>query len=242
MNGIIVKLECITNMHAGNGDVNYNIIDNEVEKDPVTGYPTINASGVKGALREYFRKNEELSQYVENLFGENRPGRVKILGANMLALAVRASKGSAPYYLVTTEEALNEYKENCNLFLGKKIDIKSTEVKEECAVDGKRLEKKVVIPDVEAELYVLEETDFEKIPLPVVARNKLNDGKSVNLWYEEIVPHKSIFYFAVLPEDDKAREDFEKGVKDGEVIQFGGNASIGYGLCKVSIVGGKADE
>ena len=44
----------MTNMHVGNGDVNYNIIDNEVEKDPVTGYPTINASGVKGALREFF--------------------------------------------------------------------------------------------------------------------------------------------------------------------------------------------
>ena len=54
MAAIIVNLECMTNMHVGNGDVNYNIIDNEVEKDPVTGYPTINASGVKGALREFF--------------------------------------------------------------------------------------------------------------------------------------------------------------------------------------------
>ena len=43
MAAIIVNLECITNMHVGNGDVNYNIIDNEVEKDPITGYPTINA-------------------------------------------------------------------------------------------------------------------------------------------------------------------------------------------------------
>ena len=35
MAAIIVNLECMTNMHVGNGDVNYNIIDNEVEKDPV---------------------------------------------------------------------------------------------------------------------------------------------------------------------------------------------------------------
>ena len=34
MAAIIVNLECMTNMHVGNGDVNYNIIDNEVEKDP----------------------------------------------------------------------------------------------------------------------------------------------------------------------------------------------------------------
>ena len=43
MNAYIVQLQCITNMHVGNGDVNYNIIDNEVEKDPVTNYPVINA-------------------------------------------------------------------------------------------------------------------------------------------------------------------------------------------------------
>ena len=30
MAAIIVNLECMTNMHVGNGDVNYNIIDNEV--------------------------------------------------------------------------------------------------------------------------------------------------------------------------------------------------------------------
>ena len=51
MAAIIVNLECMTNMHVGNGDVNYNIIDNEVEKDPVTGYPTINASGVPPMAR-----------------------------------------------------------------------------------------------------------------------------------------------------------------------------------------------
>ena len=67
MGAIVVNLECVTNMHVGNGDVNFNIIDNEVERDVVTGYPTINASGVKGALREYFKKNvaEELKGLID---------------------------------------------------------------------------------------------------------------------------------------------------------------------------------
>ena len=30
MKSAIVELKCITNLHVGNGDVNYNIIDNEV--------------------------------------------------------------------------------------------------------------------------------------------------------------------------------------------------------------------
>ena len=54
MSAIILKLKCITNLHVGNGEVNYTIIDNEVEKDPVTGYPIINASG-GGTISSYQR-------------------------------------------------------------------------------------------------------------------------------------------------------------------------------------------
>lgn len=57
----LFKVECITNLHVGNGDVNYNIIDNEVEKDPVTNCPTMNASGIKGAIREFF-VNRQVSE------------------------------------------------------------------------------------------------------------------------------------------------------------------------------------
>jgi len=54
MNVHVYKYTCLTNLHVGSGDINYNIVDNEVERDPVTGLPMIHASGVKGALREYF--------------------------------------------------------------------------------------------------------------------------------------------------------------------------------------------
>ena len=48
-------VKCLTNLHMGSGDVNFNIVDNEVQRDPVTGYPTMHSSGMKGAFREYFR-------------------------------------------------------------------------------------------------------------------------------------------------------------------------------------------
>ena len=60
-------IKCLTNLHVGSGDVNFNIIDEEIEKDPVTGYPTINASGVKGALRQFFEENA--LQYTGCWFG-----------------------------------------------------------------------------------------------------------------------------------------------------------------------------
>ena len=37
----VFKIRCLTNLHVGSGDINYNIVDKEVEKDPVTGVPVI---------------------------------------------------------------------------------------------------------------------------------------------------------------------------------------------------------
>ena len=85
-------------------------------------------------------------------------------------------------------------------------------------------------------IRVISEEEFRTIALPVLARNKLENGKSVNLWYEEVVPHKSLFSFVVLAEDaDKALLDAFVEKVNGKIIQFGGNASIGYGLCKVTV-------
>ena len=59
------KIECLTNLHVGSGEINYNIVDNEVEKDAVTGLPVIHASGIKGALRDTFKNiisDEEINK------------------------------------------------------------------------------------------------------------------------------------------------------------------------------------
>lgn len=42
MKAIVYKITCLTNLHVGNGESNFDIIDNAVEKDPVTSLPTIN--------------------------------------------------------------------------------------------------------------------------------------------------------------------------------------------------------
>ena len=181
MAAIIVNLECMTNMHVGNGDVNYNIIDNEVEKDPVTGYPTINASGVKGALREFFNGDSELRQYVSTLFGADKagdttPGQLKVLCADMIARAARASSGKQAYYLITTQTALDKYCNNCEIFLGKPVVYEKKSADESEAAEGFRLEEKVELNG--KTLYILPEETFKKIELPVLARNKLDNGIS----------------------------------------------------------------
>ena len=42
-------IRAISNMHVGSGDINYDIIDRQVQKDPIEGIPVIHASGLKGA-------------------------------------------------------------------------------------------------------------------------------------------------------------------------------------------------
>lgn len=234
MAAVIVNLECITNMHVGNGDVNYNIIDNEVERDVVTGYPTINASGVKGALREYFMKKHVDINNINKMFGGENVGRLHFLSADMIAIPARASAGKKAYYLLSTKEAISRYQEKCQTFLQKEINVTPKKLEENKAAEGIKLTEVVNI--FGNDIYILSDEDFRKIPLPVIARNHLENGKSKNLWYEEIVPHKSLFSFAVLAEDDDKEllTLFVEMIND-QIIQFGGNASIGYGLCKVFV-------
>lgn len=234
MGAIIVNLECITNMHVGNGDVNFNIIDNEVERDVVTGYPTINASGVKGALREYFVKKGVDKKSIDDMFGGEGAGKLKFLNADMMAVPARASAGNAAYYLVSTKEAVDRYKELCQLFLNQEPVFSETKLTEVRQAEGYPLTNYIMF--LGKEVHIMEKGEFDKISLPVLARNKLDNGKSKSLWYEEVVPHKSLFTFVVLAEegDKELLKQFVDNVK-GQVVQFGGNASIGYGLCKVSV-------
>ncbi len=69
--------------------------------------------------------------------------------------------------------------------------------------------------------------------LPVIARNHLDNGISENLWYEEIVPRDSRFFFiAGMPKDDPLFKKFNETI-ESEPVQIGANASIGYGFCEI---------
>ena len=241
----VFKIKCLTNMHVGNGDVNFNVIDNEVERDASTGYPTINSSGVKGALREYLVAQEYAS--LNEAFGkdgDNGQGRIKFLSANMLAIPMRVSKGDSPYCLVTTKKAVEHFNElNKALHTGLEINVDESTTDTVCVEDNV-CKLATGFEDYTGEkAVVMEEKSFKSVSLPVVARNRLENGKSANLWYEEVVPHEAVFTFALIANDgDKELLcDLTKEINN-KVIQFGGNASIGYGLCEVSLIQGGCEN
>lgn len=73
-----------------------------------------------------------------------------------------------------------------------------------------------------------------KNQLPVIARNQLENGESKNLWYEEVLPRMTRFYFFVqVPaEEHNQYADFNRSL-DNKTVQIGANASVGYGYCLI---------
>ncbi len=280
MKTVVYKLKCITDMHVGNGDVNYNIIDNEIQKDPILCVPTINASGVKGALRDHMEEMNVGKDVIQYIFGgeiktknsnnnkDMLKGQFNFLDAIFLARPMRVSKGDRAYVLVTTKEVINNALEKLieldvdispNLDL-KKIktslngkdnicfdDVGEIEVEGICMMRSGNDELKNSLKELISQepIVIMNESDFRDIGYPIVARNCLEEGKE-NLWFEELVPQKSVFLIPVMYSDDRklkvgnkdiegknAYNKFQSNIHD-KIVQFGANASIGRGYTKVT--------
>ena len=102
MSTVTVLMECISDLHVGSGETNFHVIDNEVEKDPVTGYPMIHSSGLKGALRAFCEQTDSnLKSAVNDIFGSSSEssrskGKLKCLSAEMIALPKGPPKDLSP--------------------------------------------------------------------------------------------------------------------------------------------------
>lgn len=258
----VYKYTCLTNLHVGSGEVNYNIIDNEVERDPATDLPMIHASGIKGALREHFTRKQMAAGEIDRIFGAPpkskeaiKAGAYKFLDARFLSRPMRvgnsATRASIP---VVSVAALNDYLQllsafGCNHYGIERITLDETAFGDACfltncdggiSVEGERTAhlsesdaaEILRLRDIVGDVFAVVK-DLNQYPLPVMARNCLENGESKNLWYEEIVPHKSVFYQLIITPDAAMDLPLE-----AEPIQFGGNASIGCGYIRIEKLGG----
>lgn len=283
-----------TNLHVGSGDTNFGIVDKEVQRDTITNLPVINASSLKGAIKDHFSSelastnNLELeSDYVKpftfrTIFGDEqsdldeedkktysklpKQGLVKFIDAKLLFLPLRSNV--KPFYHVTSMSNLKAMQEFLRS-MGIEIELEDIKTNKSVVIG----DKKAIVEDVECEnlqiniskikqlfnienLSIFTDEDFNEAisNLPVIARNKLQNGKSENLWYEEVVPRESILYTTMCyydnlddsTKDSRGRDDrrkFEnayklfknKLLKDD--VQIGANASIGYGICNFKLLG-----
>jgi CRISPR-associated protein Cmr4 len=266
------EIRLLTNMHVGSGDTNYGIIDKLVQRDLVTGNPSVHASSLKGALREFFTKekgrDEKKDSFILHVFGSDpkekdnlKNGEYRFLTADLFLLPVRSSHQQ--YYLATNRDIAKNFIDKLDLLDIKDGDVNNLPQKlialskiEESknpiifsGVANTMLEDysvdltKTIEPEVAAlntnydNKLALFGDNFKELAqnLPVIARNQLDNGKSENLWYEEIVPHQSRFItFISIPDNAESNEYFKTFDKEltSSLIQLGANGSIGYGLCK----------
>lgn len=216
-------IEVLSSLHVGSGEINYGLIDNLIQRDPVTELPNINSSSLKGALREYFKHIEKKVFWtIGDIFGSDpndhknnrKQGSVRFFEAELVAIPVRDDE--KPYKMVTSEQTLKDLRnrmmgfnlvmpDNVKELIGKPEEIEYKQFRELCS-------------------------DEE---LPVISRNNLENGQSANLWYEQVLPKHSVLVFAIMGnEKDDAFKAFCSDL-NGAQVQIGANATIGYGFCLI---------
>ena len=205
-----------------------------------------------GAVK-YKKLLEECMKPVINIFGQKSgssdiiPGSYKFLDANIICRPLRVygspSMASIPVFSLAS---VNDFIKKVSAFgitkygsdelKESKFDFKGCEfitTESNIFIEGEKTavfsdsNKNVLgkFKDVLGEHYAVV-NNFDHYPLPVLARNYLEDGKSKNLWYEEVVPHGSVFYTIIITPDETNALDME------EIKQIGGHASIGCGFTK----------
>lgn len=259
-------ITCLTNLHAGSGDTNFGVVDNLVQRDPITNIPVIHASSLKGAIREYFQHLKDTGELsgkttIDYIFGSDTQrdkgtssnvGHFKFFQADLVSLPVRSNK--EPFFRASTHEVIKSIEEKAKQ-LGLKsfsLDRPKDQPKEkqpivfEAKFDGCRLDmykatgkdQKPGLAHLGGNPALFHYNDFKQLikKLPVIARNKLENGESKNLWYEEVVPRESRFIFFVSRPNTEDGEEaimvFDEKTSH-ESIQIGANASIGYGFTKI---------
>ncbi len=266
-------IRALSNLHVGSGSENYGIIDNLVQRDPATNFPCINASSLKGALREYCTHNPKVKASVDHIFGKDKKGtedndasddnfvqgKYRFLQADLLSIPLRGV--SRPFYNAACPWLLENLVSQISTFgqefptnwvttllsqqIGNSIhfgtDAGDVDLDDITTLAPSPINSAVLAPaqlQLGNDIALLPNIHFVELVsdfcLPVIARNNLEDGRSTNLWYEQVLPRETrMAFFVLYPKDDKHFEVFKNAI-EAFPVQIGANASVGYGFCKLS--------
>jgi CRISPR-associated protein Cmr4 len=123
---------CITPLHAGSGQA-LGAVDLPIQRERHTGWPQVQASGVKGAFRDWFQKYYEANgaacenkglqaqELTNRVFGKEegkeesggQAGAVSVSDARLLAFPVRSN--IAPFVWVTCPAVLRRFRRDAEI-------------------------------------------------------------------------------------------------------------------------------
>jgi CRISPR-associated protein Cmr4 len=118
---IVFFITAKTHLHVGSGDSNFGIIDNLVQRDPVTKIPCIHGSSLKGAIKEYCEEILDWKQsgISEEVFGTDTIGKRKtektefmkgshgFFQAHLLSMPARCN--FMPFFRATSKETIQSF-------------------------------------------------------------------------------------------------------------------------------------
>lgn len=154
----IGKLYAVSPVHAGSGAAT-SAVDLPIQRERHTEWPQIQASGVKGAFRDHFRKfggNDK--ELISLVFGSDEtndswkkewdslPGAVSISDARILAFPVRSNV--APFVWVTCPAVLKRFDVDLAYTgTGKKVAIENIKEDGALSIGAEMLQGQVVLED-----------------------------------------------------------------------------------------------
>ena len=153
----ICKLYAISPAHAGSGAAT-SAVDLPIQRERHTEWPQVQASGVKGAFRDHFRRfNKSEKDLINLIFGSDHqdgwesdremlPGAVSISDARIFAFPVRSNV--APFVWVTSPEVLKRFNTALK-YAGFKEQAVIVEIKEDEAqsIGLENLNDQVILED-----------------------------------------------------------------------------------------------
>lgn len=256
------SIACKTHLHVGSGDSNYGVIDNLVQRDPSNNLPCIFASSLKGAFREYFKEIHGLPK-TEDIFGKTDKSKIIFHQGFILSIPVRSNQYpyfnlTAPVAIQELIEQLEMMNKGKYKALIEKLTAFKNLAQADKAVVFNIPTTNLQIEDYEGTTIAANNTNLDKsltdlfgerivlvddkmflemcgdYRLPVIARNNLENGQSKNLWYEQIIPRGSKFFFAATTVPNEPCADFFNEFSNPKHVQIGANATIGYGVTQIS--------
>lgn len=193
-----------TSLHAG-GETSLSFVDKPIQREKTTGFPFIQGSGVKGAIREWFEHQDTLKGDVDCVFGPETDGNdyagaVSFNDARLLLFPVKSVKGVFAY--ITCPLILNRLLRDLS-----KMQIDVSKLREILMLHdiGKISQMECIIP-TDSSLRINSEIILEEYPIKV---KSLKDEKK-KLLLIKFCNFISLF----VPDGDEYKFFKEKVMKD----------------------------
>ncbi len=199
--GMLVGLFSETSLHPGTGTTT-EVVDLPIQRERHTGFPIIQSSGLKGAMREKAEKTWGKKSYEVNIiFGPEsteHAGSIGITDARLLAFPVRSL--SQVYVWVTCPMVLDRLKRDTAIFSNDFISLPDLSVDEGTAltVIDTDLDTKLVL---EEHLLTLDKSKSVEVKTWLNAIRKLMPGSDDNGVYKA-VRKKMDNHLVIISNDD----------------------------------------